>query len=136
VEFGREGNPKAETRNPKEARNPKSELVGLRGAGSLESDEPELRLEPLNWRSSGFGGRISGFGFRALSMSLFHSVATNRLPLSVGGSANTRKRSDRNRVKTTPWAWKSSGGGRCERLFVRKAGAALLVLGIFMFVTT
>ena len=47
--MGHEGNPKAETRNPKEIRNPKSEPVGLREAGSRESCEPELRLEPLNW---------------------------------------------------------------------------------------
>jgi len=45
VEWRHEGNPKAETRNPKEARNPKSELVGLREAGSHECDEPELWLK-------------------------------------------------------------------------------------------
>ena len=44
VEWGHEGNPKAETRNPKEARNPKSEPVGLREAGSSECDESELRI--------------------------------------------------------------------------------------------
>ena len=64
-----EGNPKAETRNPKEARNPKSEPVGLREAGSRECDEPQVRLEPLNWPPSGFGLRIS-FGFRASDFEL------------------------------------------------------------------
>jgi len=61
VEWGHEESPKAKTRNPKEARNPKSELVRLREAGSRECDEQELRLEPLDW--SPFGLRIS-FGFR------------------------------------------------------------------------
>ena len=45
--------------------------------GSRERDQPELRLESLNWPPSGFGPsdffRISAFGFRALAMSLFHS---------------------------------------------------------------
>jgi len=70
VEWGHEGNPKAETRNSKEARNPKSELVGLREAGSREYDEPELRLELLHWPPSGFGIRIS-FGFRASDFELW-----------------------------------------------------------------
>jgi hypothetical protein len=70
VESGHEGNPKAETRNPKEARNPKSEPVGLREAGSRERDEPELRLESLNWPPSGFGLRIS-LGFRASDFELW-----------------------------------------------------------------
>jgi hypothetical protein len=70
VEWGHEENPKAEIRNPKEARNPKSELVGLREEGSREWDESELRLEPLNWRPSGFGFRIS-FGFRASDFELW-----------------------------------------------------------------
>jgi hypothetical protein len=54
----------------KEARNPKSEPVRLREAGSRECDEPELRLEPLNWPTSGFGLRIS-FGFRASGFELW-----------------------------------------------------------------
>ena len=61
---GHEGNPKAETRNPK------SQPVGLREAGSREPYEPELRLEPLNWPPSGFGLRIS-FGFRASDFELW-----------------------------------------------------------------
>jgi len=70
VEWGHEGNPKAETRNPKEARNPKSAPLGLREAGSRECDQPELRLEALDRRPSGFGLRIS-FGFRASEFELW-----------------------------------------------------------------
>jgi hypothetical protein len=70
LEWGHEGNPKAETRNPKEARNPKSDPVALRGAGLRECAEPKLRLEPLDWPPSGFGLRIS-FGFRVLDFELW-----------------------------------------------------------------
>jgi serine/threonine protein kinase len=71
------GSPKSEIRNPKETRNPKSEPVGLREAGSSECDESKLRLlaaelAPFGLRPSDFF-RISGFGFRALATSLFHS---------------------------------------------------------------
>jgi hypothetical protein len=59
--MGHEENPKAETRNPKEVRNPKSEPVGLREAGSRECDEPELRLGPLRASAVGF---LSDFGLR------------------------------------------------------------------------
>jgi len=59
VQWGHGGNPKAETRNPKETRNSKSEPVGLQEAGSIEGDELELRA--------------SAFGFRALAMGFFHS---------------------------------------------------------------
>jgi hypothetical protein len=72
--MGHEENPKAETRNPKEVRNPKSEPVGLREAGSRECDEPELRLGPLRASAVGFlsdfGLRISGFGHELVPLKI------------------------------------------------------------------
>jgi len=62
--------PKPEIRKKLEIRNPKSETVGVREAGSHECDEPGLRLESLNWPPSGFGLRIS-FGFRASDFDLW-----------------------------------------------------------------
>jgi hypothetical protein len=64
--------PRPEIRKKLEIRNPKSEPVGLREAGSRECHEPELRLESLNWPPSGFGLRIS-FGFRASDFELWIS---------------------------------------------------------------
>ncbi len=43
--------------------------LGLGEAGARECNEPELRLESLDWLRSGFGLRIS-FGFRASDFEL------------------------------------------------------------------
>jgi type II secretory pathway pseudopilin PulG len=39
-------------------------------------------------------------------------------------------------VKITPLAWRSSGNGECERFFVRKAGAALLMLEVLVIMNS